>query len=96
MCMENITIGQVAAAVAFLVALGVGFKTIKGWTVAAIKAAVKEELGQLSGEIKELHTELKKEDKEKKQKDILHISLQLKNEDMAEFTCDKEVVMRNQ
>ena len=38
----------------------------------------------------------KKEDKEKKQKDILHISLQLKNEDMAEFTCDKEVVMRNQ
>ena len=32
----------------------------------------------------------------KKQKDILHISLQLKNEDMAEFTCDKEVVMRNQ
>ena len=38
----------------------------------------------------------KKEDKEKKQKDILHISLQLKNEDMAEFTCDKEVMMRNQ
>ncbi len=38
----------------------------------------------------------KKEDKEKKQKDILHILLQLKNEDMAEFTCDKEVVMRNQ
>ena len=37
-----------------------------------------------------------KEDKEKKQKDILHISLQLKNEDMAEFTCDKEVMMRNQ
>ena len=65
MCMENITIGQVAAAVAFLVALGVGFKTIKCWTVAAIKAAVKEELGQLSGEIKELHTELKKEDKQK-------------------------------
>ena len=65
MWMENITIGHVSAAVAFLVALGVGFKTIKGWTVAAIKAAVKEELGQLSGEIKELHTELKKEDKEK-------------------------------
>ena len=40
--------------------------------------------------------ELQMEDKEKKQKDILHISLQLKNEDMAEFTCDKEVVMRNQ
>ena len=38
----------------------------------------------------------KKEDKEKKQKDILHISLQLKNEDMAEITCEKEVVMRNQ
>lgn len=33
---------------------------------------------------------------DKKQKDILHISLQLKNEDMAEFTCDKGVVMRNQ
>ena len=65
MWMENITIGQVAAAIAFLVALGVGFKTIKSWTVAAIKAAVKEELGQLSVEIKELHTELKKEDKEK-------------------------------
>lgn len=63
--MENITIGQVAAAVAFLVALGVGFKTLKDWTVTAIKAAVKEELGQLSGEIKELRTELKKEDKEK-------------------------------
>ena len=31
----------------------------------AIKAAVKEELGQLSSEIKELQNELRKEDKEK-------------------------------
>ena len=38
----------------------------------------------------------KTEDKEKKQKEILHISLQLKNEDMAEFTCDKDVMLRNQ
>lgn len=63
--MENITIGQVAAAVAFFVALGIGFKTLKGWTIEAIKAAVKEELGQLSEEINDLRSELKKEDKEK-------------------------------
>lgn len=63
--MENITIGQIAAAVAFLVALGGGFKMLKGWTMEAIKAAIKEELGQLSGEIKDLRSELRKEDKEK-------------------------------
>lgn len=63
--MENITFGQAAAAVAFLVALGVGFRTLKGWTIDAIKAAVKEELGQLSSEIKNLQSELRKEDKEK-------------------------------
>lgn len=63
--MENMTLGQIAAAVAFLLALGVGFKTLKDWTISAIKAAVKEELGQLSGEIKDLRNELKKEDKEK-------------------------------
>ena len=63
--MESITLGQLAAAAAFIVALGVGFKTLKGWTVDAVKAAVKEELAQLSGEIKDLREELRKEDKEK-------------------------------
>ncbi|MBP3265954.1 MAG: hypothetical protein J6L84_03285 [Clostridiales bacterium] len=63
--MENITLGQIAAAAAFLVALGISFKKLKEWTIDAIKAAVKEELGQLSSEIKELQNELRKEDKEK-------------------------------
>lgn len=38
----------------------------------------------------------KRTDKEKKQKDILHISLQLQEGDTAEFSCDKDVMMRNQ
>ena len=63
--MENITLGQIAAAVAFLVAFVVGYKKLKEWTIDAIKAAVKEELGQLSGEINNLRAELEKEDKEK-------------------------------
>jgi len=63
--MENITLGQVAAAVAFLVALIVSYKKLKEWTTDAVKDAVKEELGQLSGEIKNLRDELEKEDKEK-------------------------------
>ena len=63
--MENITLGQIAAAAAFLVASGISFKKLKAWTIDAIKAAVKEELGQLSSEIKELQNELRKEDKEK-------------------------------
>ena len=50
--MENITLGQIAAVAAFLVALGISFKKLKEWTIDAIKAAVKEELGQLSSEIK--------------------------------------------
>ena len=57
-------------------------------SVSGEKAIIKE---AIKNALKE-----KKEEKEKKHKDILHISLQLKNEDMAEFTCDKEVMMRNQ
>lgn len=63
--MENITLGQMAAAAAFLVALVLSLKKIKEWTIDAIKAAVKEELGELSSEIKSLQNELRKEDKEK-------------------------------
>lgn len=63
--MENITLGEIAAAAAFLVAFIVAIKKLKEWTIDAIKAAVKEELGQLSKEITSLQAELKKEDKEK-------------------------------
>ena len=63
--MENITLGQIAVAAAFFVALGVSYKKLKEWTIDAIKAAVKEELGELSDEISSLRTELEKEDKEK-------------------------------
>lgn len=62
---ENITLGQLAAAAAFLIAFVAGYIKIKDWTIKAIKAAVKEELGQLSTEITNLQAELKKEDKEK-------------------------------
>lgn len=63
--MENITLGQMAAGAAFLVAFVLSLKKIKEWTIDAIKAAVKEELGELSEEIQSLQSELRKEDKEK-------------------------------
>lgn len=65
MIIENITIGELAAAAAFLVAFIVAIKKLKEWATDAIKAAVKEELGELSKDIKDLRSELKKEDKEK-------------------------------
>lgn len=63
--MENITLGQVAGWLAFIVALGISYTQIKKWTIAGIKSAVQEELGSLSENIEALRSEIKKEDKEK-------------------------------
>ena len=63
--MENITLGQVAAWAAFLIALVGGGIKIKKWIQEAIKATLKDELGDLKKDIASLQTELKKEDKEK-------------------------------
>lgn len=63
--MENITLGQVAAAAAFLIALIAAGIQIKKWTQQAIKDTLKEELGGLKKDITDLSAELRKEDKEK-------------------------------
>lgn len=63
--MENITLGQIAAVLAFIVALGVAAGQIKKWTVAGVKEAVKGEFAALSEQIKGLSVALDKEDKEK-------------------------------
>lgn len=63
--MEKITLGQVAAWAAFLIALVGGGIKIKKWLQEAIKATLKEELGALKKDIASLRIELRKEDKEK-------------------------------
>lgn len=63
--MENITLGQAAGWLAFIVALGISYTQIKKWTIAGIKAAIQEELGSLKKDIQGLSSEIKKEDKEK-------------------------------
>ena len=49
--MENITLGQVAAWAAFLIALVGGGIKIKKWIQEAIKATLKDELGDLKKDI---------------------------------------------
>lgn len=63
--MENITLGQVTAAVAFLIALIGGWAQLKKWTTQAIKELLKDELKSIKDELTTLHSEIKKEDKEK-------------------------------
>lgn len=63
--MENITLGQVVASTAFLIALIGGWVQLKKWTTTAIKEILKDELGTINEELKTLHAEIKKEDKEK-------------------------------
>ena len=63
--MDKITIGEVAAAVALLIALIGGGIKIKQWIQEGIRATLKDELGALKKDIESLRTELHKEDKEK-------------------------------
>ena len=63
--MDKITIGEVAAAVALLIALIGGGIKIKQWIQEGIRATLKDELGALKKDIESLQTELRKEDKEK-------------------------------
>lgn len=63
--MDKITIGEVAAAVALLIALIGGGIKIKQWIQEGIRATLKDELGTLKKDIASLQTELRKEDKEK-------------------------------
>lgn len=63
--MENITAGQVGAALAFLIAFIGAWIQLKKWTTQAIKDTMKEELETIKKDISDLHKEIKKEDKEK-------------------------------
>lgn len=63
--MKELTIGQAAAGVAFLVALIGGWIQLKKWTTQAIKDVLKEELKAIKTDISDLHDEILKEDKEK-------------------------------
>lgn len=63
--MENITLGQVVASTAFLIALIGGWVQLKKWTTTAVKEILKDELKSIKDDISKLHSEIKKEDKEK-------------------------------
>ena len=63
--MENITLGQVLAGGAFLIALIGGWIQLKKWTTTAVKEILKDELKGIKDDIARLHSEIKKEDKEK-------------------------------
>lgn len=63
--MENITLGQVVAGTAFLIALIGGWIQLKKWTTTAVKEILKDELKGIKDDISKLHSEIKKEDKEK-------------------------------
>lgn len=63
--MENITLGQVVAGTAFLIALIGGWIQLKKWTTTAVKEILKDELKSIKDDISKLHNEIKKEDKEK-------------------------------
>ena len=63
--MENLTLGYLATALAFIVGFGLSYTQIKKWTVQAIKGALKDELEEIKKDISDLHDEIRKEDKEK-------------------------------
>ena len=63
--MENITLGEVVAGTAFLIALIGGWIQLKKWTTTAVKEILKDELKSIKDELKTLHAEIRKEDKEK-------------------------------
>ena len=55
--MENITLGQVVASTAFLIALIGGWVQLKKWTTTAVKEILKDELKSIKDELKTLHAE---------------------------------------
>ena len=63
--MENITLGYLATAAAFIVGLGLSYTQIRKWTIQAIKQILKDELDAIRNELSVLRAEIKKEDKEK-------------------------------